>query len=136
MSDEKDPGHLYLLNQFGEFAGSMALNSPKQELRFMKRIGDDYPGNKPPGYVGTSSQEVLRSVIKRTKYVNSQKYCIENELAINLLRTVVLLFEQRAARQHGRKLELISTFSIEDIPTCIVCGHIECDEQFRTGHKR
>jgi hypothetical protein len=43
-----------------------------------------------------------------------------------LLRRLIWLFETRAARRHGRFLPEFIT-EIETMPTCLGCGHIDCD---------
>lgn len=96
-------------------------------LVFVKREGTKYPGNT-THYSGTTSQEVLRALIDRTKYVNNQWPCPESESAIGLLEATLVLFELRAARLHGRTLE----YSVDDIvngKTCSKCLHIGCQDE-------
>jgi hypothetical protein len=107
----------------------------KDDIFFMKRVGGHYPGNKGEPHPGTNCQEVLRVLINRIKYLDRQIPCDENKIIIQDLRNALLLFEQRAARMHGRTLskrfflndpKLIKRVEIEDEPTCKTCGHIEC----------
>jgi hypothetical protein len=92
----------------------------------VKRVGDRYPGNGGTGYEGTNCQEVLRALVSRSLYLNNQFPCAETEAIIGHLRSALLLFEVRAARIHGRALSLESLEEIEDIPPCVVCGHLQC----------
>lgn len=112
-----DRGHHYLLNIYdGE--GVMGL-------RFMKRVGEGYPGNTGKANPGTNSQEVLRALIDRIQYLHSQAPAPENEEIRSHLRSALLLFEQRAARLRGdTSLRDRSNYLIETEPTCEVCGHI------------
>jgi energy-converting hydrogenase Eha subunit B len=112
-----DPGHEYLL-------GSLDGGEP-EGLVFVKREGPGYPGNI-GSHSGTTMQECLRALIDRAKYVNNQIPCSETMAAIDLMRSTILLFELRAARRHGRTLELSASGPIEDEPTCASCGHIGC----------
>jgi hypothetical protein len=111
------PGHHYLLDVY-DGRGSMGL-------RFMKRVGEGYPGNTGSPHEGTNCQEVLRALIDRVQYLHSQSPCEENEEIRSHLRTALLLFEERAARIRGdTSLRDRSNYLIEAEPTCKVCGHI------------
>ena len=96
-----DPGHLYQLAERDGVSGANSLPA----LRFVKRVGDRYPGNKPPAYPGTTIQEVIRALIDRAEYVNRQIPCAETEAAIGALKIALLLFEVRASRVDGRMLD-------------------------------
>ena len=100
-----------------------------EDLMFMKRIGDRYPGNEGRPHGGTNCQEVLRVLIDRMKYLNNQIPCIETEECINLARTMIYRFEQRAKKVKGKILSNVTIKGIEDQPTCKTCGHIMCDER-------
>lgn len=97
-----------------------------QQLVFVKRSGERYPGNI-DSHPGTTTQEVLRALIERADYVNKQIPCSETQLAKSLMETALYLLEVRAARCHNR----ILTASIEDIISgigkCVKCGHIGCN---------
>lgn len=111
-----DPGHTYALN---------VLDGPSPLiLTFVKRIGDKYPGNK-NAYPGTQSQEVIRALIDRAKYVNEQEPHEANKQVISCLQQCLFELENRAAQRHGRILRAKSE-GIELIPSCLKCGHIEC----------
>lgn len=113
-----DPGHEYLLD---------ALDGGEQQrLVFVKREGRNYPGNV--GYhPGLLTQEVLRALIDRCKYMNAQGSCAETNVIISALQTALLAFEVRAARCRGVAIDLPGLDNIEQIPTCPKCGHIQCD---------
>jgi len=115
--NEIDPGHVYELTSYD---GGDAVR-----LVFVKREGPGYPfnvGNHP----GTNCQEVWRACIRRIQHLQRQQACGENIAAIDLLRRLIWLFETRAARRHGRFLPEFIT-EIETMPTCLGCGHIDCD---------
>ena len=86
-----DPGHMYLLQQLDD----TARVEPNDSLVFVKRMGDNYPGNK-SAYPGTIIQDVLRCCIDRLKYVDKQVHCDLNWVCIQLLRQVI--FPARASR--------------------------------------
>lgn len=119
-------GHKYQLEDYDNTADHSLPNN----LFFMKRIGPHYPGNIGCPHHGTNCQEVLRVLIDRVKYLQSQIYCPENEEILRYLRYCILMFEQRAAKIHGRTLNAAEYpykhNNIEDTPTCKTCGHIEC----------
>ena len=111
-----DLGHLYELPNF-DGKGS-------QMLRFMKREGSGYPFNA-GHYPGTNCQEVIRALIDRTKYLDTQISAPENDVIIAGLRSALLAFELRAARRHGLELPAFRA-DFESVPTCAKCGHIVC----------
>ncbi len=114
-----DAGHQYELD---------CLDGPdKQLLTFVKRMGDKFPFNT-SAYSGTNCQEVLRVLIDRTEYLQKQKPCAETESIIGLLRSALLLFELRAARQHNKTLSLFSTNELISEKPCKECGHIKCQQ--------
>lgn len=115
-----DPGH--------EFALSEVDNSSLvQRLVFVKRVGENYPGNA-GAHGGILTQEALRAIISRCKYMNAQGSCAETDQIIASLRMALYAFEVRAARCRGSYIELPTMDGIEDIPTCPTCGHIQCDQ--------
>lgn len=114
-----DPGHEYIIE---------ALDGGEpQTMRFVKRVGINYPGNT-DAYGGPITQEYLRAIIHRCVYIQSQRSCAETAVIINSLRTALLAFEVRAARCRGAAIELPTLEGIEEIPTCPICGHIQCDQ--------
>lgn len=115
----RDPGHDYVL-------ASLDGDAP-QRLTFVKREGPGFPGNV-GHHPGTTTQEVLRALIDRGEYVNSQIPCAETEAATALMRTALLLLELRAARRHGRVPKDFPTLvEAMDGETCPRCGHIGCE---------
>lgn len=113
-----DSGHAYLLDSID---GGDPIT-----LTFVKRAGEKFPFNI-GSHPGTNVQEVLRALIERTEYLNRQVPCAETEAAIGLLKTTLLLFELRAARRHGRTLDLMDLRLLSCLPTCLKCGHIGCN---------
>ena len=116
-----DAGHHYILDCFDPTPGHEGQHS----MKFVKREGPGYPFNRGI-YGGTNCQEVLRALIDRTEYLNRQQPCAETEAAAGLLRAALLLFELRAARRHGRSLDLPSTQHVLSGETCEKCGHVGC----------
>lgn len=116
-----DPGHHFSLD---------CLDGGEAELRFVKRVGDHYPGNAPPAHGGPTTQEVLRALISRTKYVDSQIPSPWNQSAIDAMRVALMNFEHRAAIERSEGQEFLALIQnhveIEDMPTCSRCGHIGC----------
>ncbi len=122
-----DKGHHYLLKKF-DIDSTIPRFVREDELVFVKREGAKYPGNI-GHHPGTITQEVLRALIDRTKYVDNQLPCFENKQILDNLRSSLLLLEIRAARIRGKKLILVNPMdNIEEQPTCDVCGHILCTE--------
>jgi hypothetical protein len=121
-----DPGHEYELKTLD--VPENTISDPLL-IAFVKRTGDNYPGNIEPAHSGTTSQEVMRMLIERAKYVNHQKPHEANELIIKHLRDCIWMLEERAAQQHNRKLPERHTvrYAIEYIETCPQCGHIYCE---------
>lgn len=134
---EVEPGHDYLLDTYDG-----GLGPAPWRIRFMKRVGPDYPGNQPPAMSGTNCQEVLRVLIARVKYLNDQKPHVANAWVLNRLREDIWDFELRHAELRGRlerfrdlargvasnTLENGRPLCVELIPTCSTCGHLFCEE--------
>lgn len=118
-----DPGHQYALDHLD---GNL-----EELLTFVKREGSGYPGNQ-GSHPGTNIQEVLRALIDRMKYLQSQIPCDNNLEVINHLRECIRLLEQRAAERHGRNTDALDYRArigrtIETLPTCAKCGHVLCE---------
>jgi len=112
-----DRGHEYLLDPLdGELL---------QTLTFVKREGTKYPGNI-GHHPGTTMQEVLRALIDRAEYVNSQLPCAETEAGIGLLKAALFVFEARAARYHDRQLTATLDEIVKGVGKCPRCGHVGC----------
>jgi hypothetical protein len=88
-----DSGHLYRVEGYD--------GGEPQTIRFLKRVGEGYPGNEAPAYGGTNCQDVIRVLIDRVKYLDSQIPCDENKLIIKSLANAFWQFEKRAAERHG-----------------------------------
>lgn len=114
-----DPGHSYELEQLD--TGKLL-----QLLHFVKREGEKYPGNV-GSHGGVTTQEVLRVLINRTRYVNNQIYFIENEWVIDNLQWSLYYLENRAAAASGFEMKGFDVGKIETYPTCSTCGHIWCN---------
>lgn len=113
-----DPGHEYALDSLdGEFP---------QTLTFVKREGAKYPGNV-GSHPGTTTQEVLRAIIDRSRYVNQQMPCDETTEVIDLLVRSLVVLEQRAARLHGRVLTASTLEVVTGEGKCSKCGHVGCE---------
>lgn len=114
-----DPGHEYVLD-------SLDGDAP-QPLVFVKREGPGYPGNV-GRHPGTTLQEVLRALVERCRYVNAQTPCAETEAVGRLLEAALLLLELRAARRHGRQLDVPLETIVRGVAKCPRCGHVGCEE--------
>lgn len=95
-------------------------------LVFVKREGEGYPGNV-GHHAGTTTQEVLRALIDRMKYVDNQIHHARNDQAIYNMRAAIYELEYRAAERHGRVWNRAGVVGIEDDPTCPKCHHIGCE---------
>lgn len=122
-----DPGHIYLLTVLDD-----EIRPPRYpwglELVFVKREGEpQYPGNI-GRHPGTTTQEVLRALIERSKYVNNQIPDPRNDQVLINLRDAMAHLELRAAERHGRILNIRDLVEgpIESLPTCSKCNHIGC----------
>lgn len=119
-----DPGHMYSLNML-DVEGDERHST--EMLIFVKRQGSRYPGNV-SHYPGTNCQEVMRALIDRVKYLDSQIPDPRNQPVIEHLREALWLFESRAAQRYGRVLPPLESFvRIEEEPTCSGCAHIRCN---------
>ena len=114
-----DPGHQYLLSSFD--GGEPML------LTFVKRNApsEKYPGNIDT-YPGTQTQEVLRALIDRSRYVNNQIPSDITTTVITLLQEAIILLEKRHTEQHNMTLIPEKLQHIETVPFCNTCGHITC----------
>lgn len=100
-----------------------------QELRFVKRFDPDrpwrFPGNG-EAYAGTTMQSVIRALLERARYLQSQVWCVENIFIVGFLRACLWLLEFRAARRIGMIYWKSQTFA-EKAPMCPTCGHTICN---------
>lgn len=125
-----DPGHVYALSWLDLYDDE---SMPSEDLLvFVKREGKKYPGNQ-GHHPGTTTQEVLRALIDRTKYVNNQIPDKRNKHIIDDLREAMFHLEARAAERHNRFLPIhFKIAEIENMETCKQCGHIGCDGSCHT----
>ena len=84
-----DPGHIYELSQLG--------NDDTQIIKFIKRSGGSVHYEKE--WAGLQSQEVLRALIDRTKYLYNILPCKETTEAIRHLQMALYWYEARALRR-------------------------------------
>ena len=132
-----DAGHKYALQHLE--------NAGEQTLTFGKRSGS--PVQHETEYPGTTTQEVIRAAIDRTKYVDALLPCQENYRAILLLREALYWLERRAYLRKRQQLAQVNqshadsgsmpftAHEIEAVPICIICGHISCfDHQLPDDH--
>jgi hypothetical protein len=117
-----DAGHRYSLVVLDRTDDTEAV------LTFVKRF-DPLDPSKFPGnfnsYQGTTSQEVIRCLLDRARYVQNQKWCLENVIVIFSLRIAIWALEFRASRKH-RKLYFKSMTYAEHQQMCPLCGHTNC----------
>ncbi|SHL42376.1 hypothetical protein SAMN05216428_102359 [Nitrosospira sp. Nsp11] len=128
MSVPKDCG--FVVHDAGHFYTLGALDGYQtQYLRFVKRFDRDdpskYPGNK-GAYSGTTLQIVLRVLLNRVKYLQGQKWCVENVMIRLCLMLAIWLLEFRAARRHGRGYWHGLDFASHQ-HLCEQCGHTVCE---------
>lgn len=113
-----DAGHEYELDSLdGE-----QIN----KLVFVKREGKKYPGNV-GHHPGTTMQEVLRALIDRAKYVNSQVPDINTISAIDCMRKAIFSLESRAAIRHNRTINFSIDDAVNGKEKCLKCGHVGCN---------
>lgn len=114
-----DAGHYYSIDNIDD--------DKIQTIKFVKREGEGFPFNA-GNFPGTNCQEVLRVLINRTEYLNSQIPSAETEGAISAMKTALFLFEVRAARRHGNFLDLRDLHEPVRLNPCKTCGHICCNK--------
>lgn len=115
-----DPGHKY---ELATLDGGLP-----QILTFVKRHDPKNPQRFPGNFEshpGTTLQNVLRVLLERFRYLDTQIPCLPNKVCILQLRLVLWLLEFRAARRHGRSYWKSPSFA-EKAPMCIRCGHTVC----------
>jgi len=124
----RDPGHCYELSHLDDDVADIKLDVTV--LRFVKRIGEKFPGNTGPSTSGTITQEVIRALIDRTEYVNGQREHARNGLVLHHLREALRELEMRAAEERA---DIAALFRIamagkpELMPACPRCGHVQCN---------
>ena len=92
-----DEGHKYELDH--------VVTNGHEKITFIKRSGKQVQHDEQ--YPGTNSQELLRVLIDRTKYLNDQLTCDESGDILYYLRQALFIYEARAYRRkeqgHNRK---------------------------------
>ena len=121
-------GHTYLLDPYD--GGDPVV------LTFVKRNTppEKYPGNS-NSHPGTITQEVLRALLERTRYVNNQIPHPNNLEVIGYLRESLFLLEERANSLHGRHLEH-NLDILETMNSCKKCGHVQCGDHMMVEIER
>jgi hypothetical protein len=127
---ELDEGHKYALRQIG--------SDEEQVLTFLKRNGG--PVQRDEEYPGTLTQEVIRALIARTKYLDALLPCRENVYALAGLRQALYWYEVRAFQRHEQGLNRVNAahadgefpipfemHHIEDLPVRADDLHIDAD---------
>lgn len=121
-----DEGHKYQLSELDGGRG--------QQPVFVKRVDPKdpakYPGNL-DAYPGTTSQDVIKCLLNRARYVHNQIWAIENVFVIFGLRLALWFLEFRAARRHGRFYFKSLSFPENQIP-CLICGHTNCKHEIKS----
>lgn len=82
------PGHVYELDELG---------GQTQTLTFIRRSGGAITHNR--DWPGVQTQEVLRALIDRTKYLDKILPCTETADALEFLRLALYHYELRAWRR-------------------------------------
>ena len=88
-----DPGHIYECNQLG---------GGTQRITFVKRSSSAVIYDKE--WAGLQTQEVLRALIDRTKFVNNILPCKESQEALYYLQLALYWYEVRAYRRKKAKV--------------------------------
>lgn len=87
-------GHIYKLDQLG--------GGTPQRLVFVKRSGGAITYKEE--WPGVQTQEVLRALIDRTKYLDQVLSCVETKDALYHLRMALYMYEVRAWRRKQEKI--------------------------------
>jgi hypothetical protein len=116
-----DPGHYYQITSYYPDPNKQVYWRD-QEISFVKKIGENFPGNTGTAYPGTNCQELIRVLIDRVEYLNNQKPARENHKILYHLFEALAWFEIRAAHLKGTDFYLESGF--ETVEPCKICGHI------------
>jgi hypothetical protein len=101
-----DPGHVYELKQLGD--------NNTQTLKFIKRSGGAVQYDQE--WAGLQTQEVLRALIDRTKYLDTVLECKETKEAIKHLQMALYWYEVRALRRKRSQTNR-TTFDHDDSVT-------------------
>lgn len=114
-----EPGHVYSIADVDVPVGE---DPHRQVLYFVRRRSHDGAllpeAEREPGIL---SQELLRVLIDRVRYLNDEDPCAEDVEILLRLRAALVLFESRAARRTIEKLSMPETAD-----ACPVCHHLLC----------
>lgn len=113
-----DPGHIYECDQ---------IDGGSQVITFMKRSSDAVTYEKEWG--GLQTQEVLRALIDRTKFVYEILPCKETDEALYHLRMALFLYEVRAYRRKQAKVNR-TALKHDDDPSKYARGEYPSDIPF------
>lgn len=116
-----DPGHKYLVKHIDVENNKFYYNP----IIFVKRVGLNYPNNE-NSHSGIILQSLLRVCTHRLRFLQNQRWCLENVIIKLLLRLSLWLLEFRAARRH-KYIYLHGLDFAEFTPMCEVCGHTFCN---------
>lgn len=110
----QEPGHVYFVAN---------VDGPgEQRIVFVRRRGANaelLPEIERER--GILSQELVRVLVDRVRYLNDEDPCAEDVAIIGHLRDVLRLFEARAARRTIEKLAMP-----EVAEACPICHHLLC----------
>lgn len=110
-----EPGHVYAMaNVDGD---------GEQRIQFVRRRGERAELLR-TFTAGVLSQELLRVLIDRVRYLNDEDPCDEDVQILHKLRDCLRLFESRAAR---RTIEKMPMPELAD--ACPICHHLLCDHR-------
>jgi hypothetical protein len=107
-----EPGHVYSVAN---------VDGPgEQTIRFVRRR-DEHAKLLEESEEGILSQELLRVLIDRVRYLNDEDPCAEDVEIIVRLRESLRLFETRASRRTIEKMPMV-----EMADACPICHHLLC----------
>lgn len=92
-------GHSYALQNFESENTSQGLNF------IHKKPAEDGTANLITVQDGTTNEEVLKVLINRMEYLQAKFPCVENEIAINNLKSALAVLELRTASRVARGVE-------------------------------
>lgn len=121
-----DNGHRYSLDHLDTNG-----HPREQTLTFVKRVGEEYPGNFGEPHQGTTTQDVLRALIDRTRYVNAQVPHPANARAMRHMREALRALESRAAERRNDAHAMLAVEMSDEpewLSTCATCGHVFCSD--------
>lgn len=109
-----EPGHAYLLDCYDGEA--------YQSLVFVNRE----PGGE---HAGTTTQEVLRALIDRTRYCDDCANWIGNDAIVYHLRMALALHEARALMRHAQRSLAVEYIAVDKHDGHFALTNVPVDEQ-------